>query len=57
MSKNQFTFKGVTYECVGEDKEWQTIQFRYAIESKQWNTVKNRITNQLKWGPDIKIIT
>ncbi len=57
MSKNQFIFKGVTYECVGEDKEWQTIQFRYAIESKQWNTVKNRITNQLKWGPDIKIIT
>lgn len=50
----QFTFKGKTYECIGEDREFQIRQFRYAIETKQWITVKNRIINQLLWGPNIK---
>ena len=31
-------------------------QFKFAIKDKQWVTVKNRIINQLKWGPNIKEI-
>jgi len=53
----QFTFKGKTYECVGEDREFQIKQFKFAIKDKQWQTVKNRITNQLLWhGPSLKEI-
>ena len=52
----QFTFKGKTYECIGDDREFQIRQFRYAIETKQWLTVKNRLINQLKWGPLVKEI-
>ncbi len=57
MSKQipyQFTFKGKTYECIGEDRDWQIIQFRFAIKDKQWITVSNRIINQLLWGPNIR---
>jgi hypothetical protein len=53
---HQFIFEGKTYECIGEDKNWQIEQFRFAIKDRQWVTVKNRIINQLKWGPNIKII-
>jgi hypothetical protein len=57
MSKKyQFTFKGIKYECIGENKEFDIFQFKFAIKDKQWNTVRNRITNQLKWGPNIKIV-
>lgn len=49
-----FKFKGKYYECIGEDREFQIKQFRFAIEDKQWTTVKNRITNQLLWGPNIR---
>ena len=52
-----FKFKGKHYECIGEDREWQIEQFRFAIEDKQWSTVKNRIVNQLKWhGPSLREI-
>ena len=54
----QFRFKNKVYECIGEDKDWQIEQFRFAIKDKQWVTVKNRIINQLKWhGPSLKEIT
>jgi hypothetical protein len=49
-----FQFKGKHYECIGEDREFQIEQFRFAIKDKQWTTVKNRITNQLLWGPNIR---
>ena len=49
-----FQFKGKNYECIGEDRKFQIKQFRFAIEDKQWTTVKNRITNQLLWGPNIR---
>ncbi len=49
-----FEFKGKRYECIGEDREFQITQFRFAIEDKQWLTVSNRIINQLKWGPNIR---
>ena len=52
----QFKFKNKVYECIGEDKDWQITQFRFAIEDKQWTTVKNRIINQLLWGPNIREI-
>ena len=52
----QFEFKGKVYECIGEDRDFQIRQFRFAIEDKQWLTVSNRIINQLKWGPNIKEI-
>lgn len=54
---HQFRFKNKVYECIGEDKDFQIEQFRFAIKDKQWVTVKNRIINQLKWGPLIKEIT
>lgn len=54
----QFRFKNKVYECIGEDKDFQIEQFRFAIKDKQWVTVKNRIINQLKWhGPSLKEIT
>lgn len=52
----QFTFEGKTYECIGEDRDFQIRQFRFAIEDGQWITVKNRITNQTIWGPILKEI-
>lgn len=56
MLEYRFEFGGKTYECIGEDKDFQIKQFKYAIETKQWQTVKNRITNQLLWGPNLKEI-
>ena len=55
-SKYQFTYKGKTYECIGENKDFDIEQFRFAIKDKQWVTVQNRITNQLKWYSNIKEI-
>ena len=49
-----FTFKGKVYECIGEDKDFQIEQFRFAIKDRQWITIENRIINQLKFGPNIK---
>ena len=58
MNEYQFQYKGITYECVGEDKEWQIVQFKFCIEQMDWNTLENRITNQLKhWGPSLKEVT
>jgi hypothetical protein len=51
-----FEFKGKRYECIGENREFDIEQFRFAIEDNQWTTVKNRIINQLKWGPNIREI-
>lgn len=56
LGKYQFRFKNKVYECIGEDREFQIAQFRFAIKDKQWVTIKNRIINQLKWGPNIKEI-
>lgn len=52
----QFKFKNKVYECIGEDKDWQIKQFRFAIKDKQWLTVSNRIINQTTWGPTLKEI-
>lgn len=55
IGEYQFKFKNKVYECIGEDREWQIKQFRFAIKDRQWTTVKNRIINQLKWhGPSLK---
>jgi len=51
-----FQYKGKRYECIGENRDFDIRQFRFAIEDKQWTTIKNRITNQLKWGPNIRIV-
>lgn len=56
LNKYQFRFKNKVYECIGENKEFDIEQFRFAIKDKQWLTVSNRIINQLKWGPNIKEI-
>ena len=56
LNKYQFRFRNKVYECIGEDRDWQITQFKFAIEDKQWLTVSNRIINQLKWGPLIKEI-
>jgi hypothetical protein len=44
----QFKFQGKTYECIGEGKEFQYIQFLYLLKVQDYVTVKNRITNQTK---------
>ena len=49
-----FQYKGQRYECISETRDFDIRQFRFAIEDKQWMTVKNRIVNQLKWGPNIR---
>ena len=51
-----FQYKGKRYECIGENREFDIIQFNFAIQSKQWTTIKNRIVNQLKWGPNVRIV-
>ncbi len=51
-----FEFRGKRYECIGENREFDIEQFRFAIKDKQWLTVSNRIINQLKWGPNIREI-
>ena len=56
MKEYQFKYKGITYECVGEDRAWQTVQFRFCIKERDWTTLDNRIINQLKFGPYIKIV-
>ncbi len=56
MSEYRFTYRGKVYECIGEDKDFQIRQFKFAIKDKQWLTIENRIKNQLLWGPNIKEI-
>jgi len=51
-----FQFKGITYECIGEDKDFQITQFRFCVEVREWVTLNNRINNQLRFGPNIKKI-
>ena len=47
-------FGGKRYECIGENRDFDISQFKFAIQDKQWTTMKNRIVNQLKWGPNIR---
>ena len=58
MEKNdyQFSYRGKTYECIGENRDFDIAQFSILIEQKDWTTISNRIINQLKWGPNIKKI-
>ena len=42
----QFKFKNTIYECVGEDREFQIMQFKYLVEVQDFVTLKNRIRNQ-----------
>ena len=51
-----FEFRGKQYECIGETREFDIFQFRFAVKDKQWTTVSNRIVNQLKWGLNIREI-
>ena len=51
-----FKYRGKTYECIGEDKDFDIEQFKFIIETRDWVTMGNRIINQLKWGPNIKQI-
>jgi len=46
--KLQFKFKGIIYECIGEDKEFQHHQFKFLLEQKDYVTLQNRIINQTK---------
>ena len=51
MKSYQFKYKGKTYECCGEDKDLQIMNFNHCIKTRDWGTLKNRIKNQLKWTP------
>jgi hypothetical protein len=44
----QFKFDGKIYECIGEGKEFQYIQFQFLLKEQDYVTLKNRITNQSK---------
>lgn len=55
MKEYQFTFKGVTYECIGDDKDKQIRNFNHLIETRDWETMKNRIKNQMEWFTDALI--
>ena len=56
MEQYQFKYRGKTYECIGENKDFDIEQFKFIIETRDWVTMGNRIVNQLKWGPNIKQI-
>ena len=50
MHNYTFTFKNVTYACVGEsDKEcaFNLMQFQHCIDTGDWITLNNRILGQL----------
>ena len=49
-----FQFKGKRYECISETRDFDIRQFNILIEWKDYNTIKNRIVNQLMWGPNIR---
>ena len=49
-----FQFRGKRYECISETRDFDIMQFNTLIEWKDYNTIKNRIVNQLKWGPNIR---
>lgn len=51
-----FRNRGKLYECIGDDKDFQITQFRFCIEVGDWVTLNNRVNNQLRFGPDLKII-
>lgn len=53
---HQFKYGGKVYECIGEDKDFQITQFRFITEVADWVTMRNRITNQTRFGPNIKEI-
>jgi hypothetical protein len=52
-----FQYRGKTYECIDEDRDFQIGQFKFIIETQDWVTMENRIVNQLKWGPSLKLIS
>jgi hypothetical protein len=57
MKSLQFKYKGDTYECIGDDKEWQIVQFNFCIEVGDFQTLEHRIINQLKHhGPALKMV-
>lgn len=49
-----FKFRGKRYECIGETRKFDIVQFNTLIEWKDWQTISNRIINQLMWGPNIR---
>ena len=49
-----FQFRGKRYECISETRDFDIRQFNILIEWKDYNTIKNRIVNQLMWGPNIR---
>ena len=52
----QFTYKGITYECTGKDKDFQLMNFKHAISEQDWVTVKNRIHNQITCWKCLKVV-
>ena len=54
--KYTFRYKGVLYECLDENRDFQLFQFNAIIKNQDWVTMENRITNQLKSDPYIRIV-
>jgi hypothetical protein len=46
MESHQFKYRGKTYECIGDDKDFQIQQFKFCLETRDYTTLKNRIVNQ-----------
>ena len=56
MEQYQFKYKGKTYECIGDDKDFQIEQFNFLLESRDYTTLKNRIVNQtVAWNCLIEV--
>lgn len=56
LKVHQFKFRGIIYECIGDDMDFQILQFNHIINTSDWTTMENRIINQLLFGPRIKKI-
>lgn len=46
----KYTFRGKTYEIIGDRKEQLLRDFEYCEEIKDYGTISNRIINGLKWN-------
>jgi len=46
----KYTFRGKTYEILGERKEQLLRDFQHCEEIRDYGTISNRIINGLKWN-------
>jgi hypothetical protein len=56
MKEYRFKYKGKTYECIGDDRDFQIEQFKFCLKTRDYITLKNRIINQMvAWNTLIEV--